>query len=95
MYIHGGGFANEDTNHNVYAPDFLLSADSVVVTFQYRLGVLGFLNLGLNEYSGNMGLKDQQIALMWIHENIENFSGKQDEILIFGQSAGEYFKMKI
>lgn len=74
---------------SIYGPDFLLSQDSIVVTLQYRLGIFGFLNLEFGEYTGNMGLKDQQLAIKWIFNNIENFSGRKDEILLFGQSAGE------
>lgn len=75
----------------MYGPDFLLSEDSIVVTLNYRLGIFGFLNLDFGVYTGNMGLKDQQLALKWIYDNIENFSGKKDEILLFGESAGELF----
>lgn len=80
-----------DATDRTYGPEFLLSEDNVVVKIQYRVGIFGFLNLGDNKYSGNMGLKDQQLALQWIYENIENFSGKKDDILLFGLSAGRLF----
>lgn len=88
VWIHGGGFAFGDATDEFYGPDFLLSQDNIVVTIQYRLAMFGFLNLDFGEYTGNMGLKDQQLALKWIHENIEKFSGNKNEILIFGESAG-------
>lgn len=88
MWIHGGGFTEGDAGFGKFGPDFLLSEDNIIVTVQYRIGIFGFMNLGLNEYSGNMGLKDQQLAMKWIYENIENFSGNRDEILLFGESAG-------
>lgn len=58
---------------------------------EYRVLLLGFLNLGFGEYTGNMGLKDQQLGLNWIYENIESFSGKNDEIMLFGGSAGSAY----
>lgn len=90
MYIHGGGFSFSDAGDDLYGPDFLIDHDNVLVKIQYRVGIFGFLNLGLRSYSGNMGLKDQQLALKWIHENIENFSGNNNEILLFGESAGKF-----
>lgn len=73
----------------MYGPDFLLLEDVVLVAIQYRLGIFGFLNLGVEPYTGNMGLKDQQLALKWIYNNIEHFSGNKSEILLFGESAGK------
>lgn len=48
----------------------------------------GFLNLGFGDYTGNMGLKDQQLGMKWVYENIENFSGNKDQIMIYGGSQG-------
>lgn len=90
FFIHGGGFAEGSGNDVVSGPDFLVEKDVILVTVNYRLGILGFLSLDLPEYSGNMGLKDQQLALKWTNQNIEYFGGDQNRITIFGQSAGNY-----
>lgn len=90
VWIHGGGFKIGDATEHLYGPDFLLSQDNIVITINYRLGIFGFLNLNFGEYTGNMGLKDQQLALKWINQNIENFSGNKSEVLLFGQSSGAY-----
>ncbi|XP_037033649.1 venom carboxylesterase-6-like [Bradysia coprophila] len=88
FWVHGGGFTEGGHREALYGPDFLLAEDVVVVAVQYRLGIFGFLNLGEGNYTGNMGLKDQQLALKWVYFNIENFSGNKREILLFGESAG-------
>lgn len=90
VFVHGGSLVYGNARDTLYGPDFLLSQDNVVVTVQYRLGIFGFLNLGFYPYTGNMGLKDQQMALKWIHTNIQQFSGRNDQILLFGQSAGRH-----
>lgn len=88
IYIHGGAWKFGDSTDRFYGPDFLLSQDNVVVTIQYRLGMFGLLNLGTSEYSGNMALKDQQLAFKWVWNNIANFAGDKQKILLFGESSG-------
>lgn len=89
VWIHGGGFTDGSGDDTIYGPDFMVEADTILVTMNYRLGIFGFMNLGFGEYTGNMGMKDQQMALKWIYENIEHFSGNKHEILLGGISAGE------
>ncbi|XP_037301867.1 esterase FE4-like [Manduca sexta] len=60
----------------------------IVVFINYRLGVFGFLSLDIPEAAGNMGLKDQLMALKWVQENIEHFGGDKDNVTIMGLSAG-------
>jgi para-nitrobenzyl esterase len=92
VWIHGGGFtggAGQDTNPRKFAQQ----AGAVVVTINYRLGALGFLDLPqLRQQSadgpGNFGLLDQQAALRWVHANINRFGGDAQDVTIAGQSAG-------
>ena len=74
----------------MYGPDYLLEKDVILVSFNYRLGVFGFLSLedeSLN-IPGNAALRDQILALKWVKENIKNFGGDPDNVTLFGESAG-------
>lgn len=90
MYIHGGSFISGSNTTDLLSPDFLLMADVVLVTINYRLGALGFLSLedeSLN-VPGNAALKDQVMAMKFVKENIRNFGGDPDNSCLFGHSAG-------
>lgn len=67
-----------------------MNGDVVFVSFNYRLGAIGFLSLNDPQLNvpGNNGLKDQVFALEWVKRNIENFGGDADNVTIFGESAG-------
>ncbi|KAG5667650.1 hypothetical protein PVAND_015624 [Polypedilum vanderplanki] len=91
VYIHGGGYQVGSSSPNfLYNPCYFLQKEIIFVSFNYRVGALGFLSLDdpSVDVPGNAGLKDQRMALKWIKENIKNFGGDPDNITLFGTSAG-------
>lgn len=74
--------------NDYYGPDYIIQKNTLLVTINYRVGAFCFLSLNTTEYSGNMGLKDQQLALKWIHQNIGFFNGDNGKITIFGHDEG-------
>ena len=62
--------------------------DVVVVTINYRLGILGFFNQPGTNTTGNYGLMDQILALKWVKAHIADFGGDRNKVTIFGESAG-------
>jgi len=94
FYIYGGGFNEGSTAVPVYDGEGLAKKGVVVVTANYRVGVLGFLahpELSKESgagVSGNYGLFDQIAALKWVHDNIAAFGGDPNRVTIAGQSAG-------
>ncbi|XP_020813846.1 esterase B1-like [Drosophila serrata] len=90
VWIYGGGFQKGEASRDLYSPDYLMKKPVVFVTFNYRLGALGFLSFKDPELGipGNAGLKDQVQALRWISQNIAHFNGDPNNITIAGGSAG-------
>ena len=92
VWIHGGGYVSGDGSG--FLPDRLVARGVVVVTVNYRLGVLGFLahpSLAAespDRASGDYGLMDQQLALRWVRQNIARFGGDPGNVTLFGESAG-------
>eukprot|EP00794_Sanderia_malayensis_P017341 gene17341-19072_t len=89
VWVHGGGYVK---GGSVFvAGNFLSVAQNViVVTFNYRLGVLGFFNVPGTDIKGNYGMLDQVQALRWVKRNIRSFGGNPNDVTIFGESAGAY-----
>jgi para-nitrobenzyl esterase len=93
VWVHGGGFqfgAGLEPNTDGAR---LAALGVVVVSFNYRLGILGFLahpDLDREGPSGNYGLLDQIAALEWVRANIASFGGDPDNVTLFGESAGAH-----
>lgn len=94
VWLHGGGFA-AGSGHDLPAFDgenLARRGDVVVVTLNHRLNVLGYLDLSHCDerfaQSGNVGMLDIVAALAWVRDNIAQFGGDPDRVLIFGQSGG-------
>ena len=96
VFIHGGAFEWGGTADPLYeGTNFVKDhSDVILVTINYRIGILGFINLSLLEggenykESGNLGILDQICALEWVRDNISNFGGDPNNVTIFGESAG-------
>lgn len=94
VWIHGGAFTLGSGGTDLYSGSRLAKrGDVVVVTINYRLGAVGFLNAdGVfgrgNGIVPNVGLLDQIAALRWVRDHIEAFGGDPERVTVFGESAG-------
>jgi para-nitrobenzyl esterase len=94
VWIHGGAFQTGSGSEAIYDGSRLAARGTIVVSINYRLGILGWLAhpslsaespLGV---SGNYGLLDQIEALRWVQRNIAAFGGDPSNVTIAGESAG-------
>jgi para-nitrobenzyl esterase len=96
VWIHGGALITGSATEPYYEPINLVKNGIVVVTFDYRLGKLGFFAPKAlveeaaknHEPVGNYGVMDQIAALRWVQGNIQSFGGDPHNVTIFGESAG-------
>jgi para-nitrobenzyl esterase len=93
VFIYGGAFTSGSSS--LYDGEPMSEAGpAVVVTMNYRLGSLGFLALPdldskrTGAPSGSDGIRDQQLALKWVHDNAATFNGDAANVTVFGESAG-------
>ena len=93
VWIHGGAFMMGSGGAEVYdGQELAARGELVVVTLNYRLGAIGFLQLGDiapgGPFASNPGLRDQVAGLEWVRDNIAAFGGDPERVTIFGESAG-------
>jgi para-nitrobenzyl esterase len=91
FFMHGGAFCSgAGSDRDIRGANLTDFGDVVVVTINYRLGVLGFMDFSFlgEDFTPNCGLTDVIEALAWTHKNIEAFGGDPHNITVFGQSAG-------
>lgn len=92
VFLHGGGFVI-GAGAQYPGDELARRGDVVVVTLNYRLGLIGFnafgeLFAGDQRFTANAGLQDQVLALEWVRDNIAAFGGDPDQVTIAGESAG-------
>jgi para-nitrobenzyl esterase len=94
VWIYGGGFSGGSGSNADFDGEGLAAKGIVRITFNYRLGILGFLahpdldKESAHHTSGNYGMLDQIAVLQWVARNIAAFGGDPKNVTIFGQSAG-------
>ncbi|KAG0368095.1 Alpha/Beta hydrolase protein [Gamsiella multidivaricata] len=94
FYLHGGSFTTGTGTDPAFNPANMASRGQVVVvTINYRLGLLGFferVDAGISRSTvpGNMGVRDMLVALKWVQDHIGDFGGDASKVTIFGESAG-------
>ncbi|WP_158615545.1 carboxylesterase family protein [Acidipila sp. EB88] len=96
LWVYGGGFTTGSTSEPRQDGAHLSTKGVIVVTFNYRLGIFGFMThpeLAAESpahAAGNYGLLDAVAALQWLHANISAFGGDPGNVTIFGESAGSF-----
>ena len=93
VFIYGGGGTIGSSGMANYDGTNMAKRGAVFVNFNYRVGILGFmahpeLTAEQGGHSGNYGYLDQNAALRWIHDNISQFGGDPNKVVITGQSFG-------
>ncbi len=89
VWLHGGGLMTGAGSDND-ARRLAVRGDVIVVTVNYRLGILGFYGHPGLENGGAFGIEDQQAALRWVARNAAAFGGDPRNVTLAGESAGSH-----
>ncbi|RAK97272.1 putative extracellular lipase [Aspergillus ibericus CBS 121593] len=93
VYVHGGAYNRGTASmHNTASMVAWSDEPFIAVSFNYRIGALGFLpsTLTAKEDILNLGLHDQVLLLQWVQDNIEQFHGDPSQVTLIGLSAGAH-----
>ncbi|KAJ8686610.1 hypothetical protein QAD02_022404 [Eretmocerus hayati] len=88
VFFHPGALSGLSSQSRLFGPQYLLDQKIVLVTPNYRLASLGFISTGDSHAPGNLGFKDQVVALRFVRDHIAAFGGDPNSVTISGQSAG-------
>ena len=93
VWIHGGAYYVGSSADPLYDGSRLAADGAVIVTFNYRIGPLGYIDLSSfstadDVFESNVGQRDQLAALAWVRDNIRAFGGSPDRVTLFGESSG-------
>ncbi|WP_025158414.1 carboxylesterase/lipase family protein [Leifsonia aquatica] len=94
VWIHGGAYTYGSASQPLFdAEELATTGDVVVVTINYRIGALGFLDLSSfstdeQVFDSNLALRDVLLALAWVRDNVAAFGGDPGRVTVFGESAG-------
>lgn len=93
IYVHGGAFnGGSGSERNMLSFVAWSETPLIGMSFNYRLGALGFLPSGITAKEGllNLGLKDQQAFFQWVQNNVADFGGDPNNVTVMGVSAGSH-----
>jgi para-nitrobenzyl esterase len=90
VWIHGGALTRGSGSVPTYDGANFARHGVVLVTVNYRLGILGYFAHPELSHAANFGVLDQIAALQWVHKNIAAFGGDPNRVTIFGESAGSW-----
>ncbi|CAG0916260.1 unnamed protein product [Notodromas monacha] len=89
FWVHGGSFySGSELQRTLYLPGTFIDRGVIFVSFNYRLGPLGFMTTDDAVIPGNYGAKDMVAALYWVQRNIRKFGGDPNKVTLLGQSSG-------
>jgi juvenile-hormone esterase len=93
-FPHGNLLYGSGHSRDVSPNTIMESSEVILVVAQYRVGLLGFFTTGGHWAPGNVGLKDQLLALQWVKANIDFFRGDTFDITVFGDASVQYHLLR-